>query len=97
MRALALKLLPLFASQYSEHKQIVIQTSGAKEWRIGKWLITHQEEDERLIPNIDVRILRQGPTTLLEVTIIVLHPGDLLYLPPRVSHKGAALTNDFGH
>ena len=77
----------------------LIQTSGVKEWRVGKQFITHHEEMERLIPGIDVRILRRDHSEKHvddDEFVLIVNPGDLLYLPPRVTHKGAALTNDCG-
>lgn len=73
----------------------MIQTNGIKEWRIGKSFVSHKEEMERLIPNMDVRVLRppeKGDEE--EEMVLTLHPGDVLYLPPRISHKGTAMTDD---
>jgi 50S ribosomal protein L16 3-hydroxylase len=72
---------------------LVIQTNGTKEWRIGKTFVSHKEEIERLIPNMDVRILRP-PEKKEEEIVLIVHPGDVLYLPPRISHEGTALTDD---
>ena len=52
--------------------------------------ISAEEEAQRLIDDIDVRVLEnfeEGPTFVLE-------PGDMLYLPPRVGHHGISLDKE---
>jgi 50S ribosomal protein L16 3-hydroxylase len=69
----------------------LIQASGEREWIIGKDKITVKEEMESLIEGIDVRILKDWNDR--ESTRLVLKPGDVLYLPPRVAHCGIALAD----
>lgn len=49
---------------------------------------------ERLIPNMDVRVLRPLDGEEEDERILTVYPGDVLYLPPRISHMGTALTED---
>ena len=70
----------------------LIQTTGEREWIIGKDKIPVQEEMESLIEGIDVRIIKDWDKR--ESTRIIVKPGDVLYLPPRVAHCGIALTDD---
>ena len=70
----------------------LIQTTGEREWIIGKEKISVQEEMETLMEGIDVRIIKDWDKR--ESTSIVVKPGDVLYLPPRVAHCGIALTDD---
>jgi len=69
----------------------LVQTSGMKEWSVGQHKIDLVEEDELLLPDLDVRILRKIETT--GTKSFVLYPGDVLYLPPRVTHEGVALSD----
>lgn len=69
----------------------LVQTSGIKEWSVGQQKIDLVEEDELLLPDLDVRILRKIEAT--GTKSFVLYPGDVLYLPPRVTHEGVALSD----
>jgi len=72
---------------------ILLQTHGLKEWRIARLKPNHDQELQRLIPDLDVRVL-SSPTNHNDELVIIVEPGDALYLPPRVSHKGTAFTHD---
>ncbi len=63
----------------------LLQALGHKRWQIMKEPIV----DEVLIPDMDVRVLQNFRPD----EDWVLAPGDMLYLPPRVAHKGVALND----
>eukprot|EP00984_Skeletonema_dohrnii_P012634 scaffold5153_cov98-Skeletonema_dohrnii-CCMP3373.AAC.1 len=74
----------------------LIQMNGSRTWQVGKRKIDAIEERDRLIDGIDVRIMNDWDDNQhvdkTEVEEWVLHPGDILYLPPRVPHCGIALS-----
>jgi 50S ribosomal protein L16 3-hydroxylase len=52
--------------------------------------ISAEEESQRLLEDIDVRVLgdfHTGPSFVLE-------PGDMLYLPPRIGHHGISMDKE---
>ena len=62
----------------------LIQGNGEKEWAIENKFVSHDEELMRELPNSETRLLADftaGQTWKLK-------PGDMLYLPPRVPHRG---------
>ena len=61
----------------------LLQGLGHREWRIGHEPV----EDETIVPDLDVRILADFEPD----ETMVLEPGDMLYLPPRIAHHGIAL------
>jgi 50S ribosomal protein L16 3-hydroxylase len=69
----------------------LIQTSGQRCWEVGKEQLTVAEERELLINGIDVRILSEWDHDSYDR--LVLNPGDVLYLPPRVPHSGISLSD----
>ena len=78
-----------------QYDVLLMQVSGQREWLIdAQERLSPQQEQNRLIPDLSVRILQQ-PTNDNEdrYTRIVLEPGDCLYLPPRVVHWGTALSD----
>lgn len=60
----------------------LLQGSGHRRWGIG----TEPVDSEEIVPDLDVRILADFDPD----EEIVLGPGDMLYLPPRVAHHGVA-------
>ena len=76
----------------------LIQTNGQREWKVGNRKISINEEMERNIPMLDVRILRDSIDSSsyeeLSWDAFILNPGDCLYLPPRIPHQGIALVDD---
>jgi len=61
----------------------LVQGLGRRRWQIQRAPIV----DERLVPDVDVRLLADfAPDDEW-----VLEPGDLLYLPPGIAHHGVAL------
>lgn len=72
----------------------LIQMNGSRTWQVGKRKIDAMEEFDRLIDDIDVRILSDWKDNQeAEVEEWILNPGDMLYLPPRVPHCGIALSD----
>lgn len=65
----------------------LLQGRGRREWSIENSFLTREEEEAREVPNIETRLLRdfQADQTW------TLRPGDVLYLPPRIPHRGTAL------
>ena len=66
----------------------LIQMTGQREWQIQNSIL--MEHKERLIPDLDVRILRDWKG----FQSVCLSPGDLLYLPPRFAHCGWSQSDD---
>lgn len=64
----------------------LLQGLGRREWQIGHAPV----EDETIAPNRDVRMLADFTPD----ETVVLEPGDMLYLPPRIAHHGIALDDD---
>ena len=65
----------------------LLQGRGTREWSIENTFLTQDEERRREVPNIDTRLLRD----FCNDQSFVLQPGDVLYLPPRVPHRGTAI------
>lgn len=61
----------------------LLQGLGKREWRI----CTTPMEEEDLVPDIDVSMLRDFEPD----ETYVLEEGDMLYLPPRIAHHGIAV------
>ena len=87
----------------------LIQMSGTRVWQVGREELSVQKERNALIDGLDVRILKnwglasrdrqdleEEPCEKMEEWIV--HPGDLLYLPPRVGkfHQLLRFTPSFG-
>ena len=63
----------------------LLQAMGHRRWQIMKEPVV----EEILVPDLDVSMLQQFRPD----ENWVLAPGDMLYLPPRVAHKGVALND----
>lgn len=61
----------------------LLQGHGQRRWQI----MNKPVEDEVILPDLDVSILQKFRPD----EDWVLSPGDMLYLPPRIAHKGVAL------
>ena len=68
---------------FDSYDVFLLQGAGRRRWRIGP--IHHRE----LLPDAPLRILRRFRPR----REWVLHPGDMLYLPPHYGHDGVALTD----
>lgn len=58
--------------------------SGQREWSIEHSFLSEREEKSREIPRAAVRLLRNFRSD----QSWILSPGDMLYLPPRIPHRG---------
>ena len=60
----------------------LLQGLGEREWQIGHTPV----DNETIVPDRDVRMLADFTPD----ETVVLEPGDMLYLPPRIAHHGIA-------
>ncbi len=60
----------------------LLQGLGEREWQFGHAPV----DDETIVPDRDVRMLADFTPD----ETVVLEPGDMLYLPPRIAHHGMA-------
>eukprot|EP01041_Mallomonas_annulata_P001153 gene1153-2233_t len=65
----------------------LIQGRGRRRWSIENSILTEEEEREREVKGVDTRLLKD----FQEDQYWDLEPGDMLYLPPRVPHRGVSL------
>lgn len=65
----------------------LIQGSGRRRWSIENRFVSHEEERQREVPSADTRLL----SGFVEGQGWDLGPGDMLYLPPRIPHRGVSL------
>ena len=70
-----------------DYDVFLIQGRGTREWSIENSFLDPDEEALRLIPGSDVKILKNFTAD----QHWILQPGDMLYLPPRIPHKGVSL------
>jgi 50S ribosomal protein L16 3-hydroxylase len=72
----------------------LLQLSGQRQWSIdASRKLSIAEEQQRLVANSPIRILEQA-SKRDRFTDIILHPGDCLYLPPRMAHWGTAVSDE---
>ncbi|CAB1099265.1 unnamed protein product [Ectocarpus sp. CCAP 1310/34] len=64
----------------------LLQGAGKRLWSIEDSFTSGEEEEERLVKDIDLRVL----TEFKKSEGWVLEPGDALYLPPRLAHYGVS-------
>ena len=64
----------------------LVQGKGRRRWRFSHAPVEHEE----IVPDRDVRMLANFDPD----EEVVLEPGDLLYLPPRVAHHGTSVSDD---
>lgn len=62
----------------------VDDNSGRREWSIENSFVTDKEEKRRLLKSRDTRLLADFSCDQKWL----LEPGDMLYLPPRIPHRG---------
>jgi len=67
-----------------EYDVFLIQVEGSKRWQLGQI----EDDNPPLLDNSDLRIVKNFQQT--QEWLLV--PGDMLYLPPRLSHWGIAET-----
>lgn len=71
---------------FDQYDVFLIQGQGRRRWQIGGPC----DETSPLLPHGDLKLLRDFTST----EEWVLEPGDMLYVPPGVSHNGIALGDD---
>ena len=71
---------------FDHYDVFLIQGLGRRRWRLGQMC----DADTELLPHDDLRLLAHFEPT----EEWILEPGDILYVPPRLSHDGAALGDD---
>jgi len=78
---------------YDEYDIFLVQAYGHRRWQLGKWC----EPTTEFKPNQPIRIFDDMGELILDE---VMAPGDVLYVPSRLSHYGVAqddcLTVSFG-
>jgi 50S ribosomal protein L16 3-hydroxylase len=70
---------------FDHYDVFLLQVEGERRWEISELVDTEAE----LLPQTELRILQRFEASQQWT----LGPGDMLYLPPRVSHWGVALTD----
>eukprot|EP01032_Pedospumella_encystans_P010513 gene10513-12279_t len=70
----------------------LLQGSGKRRWSIESKFITEKEEKQRRVPRTSTRMLRDFSAD----EEWELNPGDMLYLPPRIPHKGVTIGDTHG-
>ncbi len=73
-------------AHYDQYDVFLIQGLGRRRWELGDMCT----EDTPLLPNEDLRLLSEFEA----MRDWVLEPGDILYVPPGLAHKGTALGHD---
>ncbi|NOX92319.1 MAG: cupin domain-containing protein [Gammaproteobacteria bacterium] len=66
-----------------QYDVFLVQAHGTRRWQIS----TDPVPGDNFLPDIDLCIMREFTAT----KEWILHPGDMLYLPPGVAHHGVAL------
>src|SRR5690606_31707396 len=69
---------------FDSYDVFLLQATGRRRWRIGR------QKDLSLRPGVPLKILQHFEPE----EEFVLEPGDMLYLPPRWAHDGAAVGGD---
>lgn len=72
---------------FDQYDVFLVQASGRRQWQLGKTC----DESTRFIPNQPLRLLSDLGEVLFDE---VLQAGDLLYVPPKLSHYGVAQGDD---
>ncbi|MEM7291889.1 MAG: cupin domain-containing protein [Pseudomonadota bacterium] len=71
------------SAHYDYYDVFLIQGKGSRKWQVGEFC----GPETALVPDMPMKILSEFEPT----QEWVLHPGDILYIPPRMSHYGVAL------
>lgn len=79
---------------YDDYDVFLVQGYGKRRWQLGKFC----DQTTDIIPNQPLRLISEMGDIISDE---VLEPGDVLYVPPRLSHYGVAqndcLTFSFGY
>lgn len=73
-------------AHFDQYDVFLIQGSGKRRWQIGE----HCDENSPLIPNDGLKLLAEFQPT----QEWICEPGDILYIPPGISHNGVAVGQD---
>ena len=73
-----------------DYDVFLIQGGGTREWSIENSYVSPNEEADRLMVNSDTKILKDFTAHQQWI----LQPGDMLYLPPRIPHRGISLDDE---
>ncbi len=71
---------------YDNYDVFLLQASGSREWQYGGLF----NQDSPRQDNQELMLLADWAAE----TTVTLHPGDMLYIPPRVGHNGIAKSDD---
>jgi 50S ribosomal protein L16 3-hydroxylase len=71
---------------FDQYDVFLIQGLGRRRWQVGALC----DEASALLPHDDLRLLANFEA----LQEWVLEPGDILYVPPRISHNGVAVGDD---
>jgi len=69
---------------FDNYDVFLLQGQGSRAWRLGQYC----SDNEPLKPHPSLRLLKKFEM----VEEVVLQPGDVLYVPPRIAHWGIAQT-----
>ena len=86
-----------FDTHVDAHDVLVLQTSGSKTWRIHDVQEELPVESSPIAAEMFPRLSGSSPDYGEPTREIVLHPGDLLYLPRGVPHSAASTTEHSIH
>jgi 50S ribosomal protein L16 3-hydroxylase len=73
-------------AHFDHYDVFLVQGLGRRRWEIGAMC----DEDTPLLPHDGLRLLADFQAT----EEWVLEPGDILYIPPRIAHRGTAVGDD---
>lgn len=73
-------------AHYDHYDVFLVQGLGRRRWEIGAVC----DDDTPLLPHDTLRLLADFQAT----QEWILEPGDILYVPPRVAHRGVAIGDD---
>lgn len=71
---------------YDNYDVFLVQATGTRQWQYGGIF----DEHSPLTSNSELRLLADFTAQ----NTVTLHPGDILYIPPKVGHNGLALSDD---
>ncbi len=79
-----------FDTHVDGHDVLVLQTSGSKTWRLHETDTTLPLEASPILAEMMPRLAAAAPDYGDPIREVVLHPGDVLYLPRGVPHSAAS-------
>lgn len=73
-------------AHFDHYDVFLVQGLGRRSWQLGGLC----DENSALLPHDDLRLLADFKPT----EEWILEPGDILYVPPRIAHRGTAVGDD---